>query len=162
MARGFSETSAMFDRLPQDVRSRVGFMLLELSGELSAAQKSRLAAQTSGTGFLGRGIEAETMLEQLRMRAGLLALTKGRKNSRFYGRFVEFGRKAQNVRVIRGTSASTKSATSRRRRAGGQTLRKPYTLRVKAMAPREFIALPDVEARVMRRTANFWAEVLAQ
>jgi len=160
MARGFEEAGNLFDRLAADARERAGFMLFELSGEISAAQKAQLGAKTSGTGYLSGGIEAEVLLEKLRMRSGLLALQQGRRNSRYYGRFVELGRRAQIVQVIRGTAASTKSASSRRKRAAGVTLRKPYTLRVRAMAPREFIALPDVEQRVLRRTANFWAELL--
>ena len=94
------------------------------------------------------------------MRSGLLALQQGKRSSRYYGRFVEFGRRAQTVRVTRGTTVSTKSASTRRRIKKGLTVRKPYTMRVSAMAPREFIYLPDIESRVSKRTADFWSEVL--
>lgn len=160
MPRGFTEAAAMFDRLPQDARTRLASLLRDVGDEFASAQKTSLATQTNGTGFLGQGIEAEVLIEQLRMRSGLLALNRGKKTSRFYGRFVNFGRKAQNVLVTRGTSGSTNSATSRRRRRDKLSLRKPYILRVRAKAGREFIALPDADARIMRRTADFWSELV--
>ncbi|BBC72919.1 hypothetical protein AEB_P2051 [Altererythrobacter sp. B11] len=159
MARGFAEAIDLVERLPEEERGRLGYLLAEFAVEISAAQKSALSSQTHGTGYLGQGLDAEVMLDQLRMRAGLLSLRKGR-NSRYYGRFVEYGRRAQNVRVIRGTSASKRSATSRRRRAAGRALRKPYTLHVKAMPARPFVYLPDTEARIDRRLAQFWSEAL--
>lgn len=157
MARGFRETDSYLARLPDEVRGRVGYLLAELSMEVSAAQK---AAVPTSTGFLARGIDAEVMLEQLRMRAGLLALQKGKKSNRYYGRFVEFGRRAQSVRVTRGTTVSARSASTRRRLKKGLTVRKPYTMRVRAMAARPFIAIPGIEARIERRAAQFWSEVL--
>ena len=160
MARGFPEADGMLARLPEQARGRLGYLLAELGMELSAAQKAQLAGKTSGTGYLGQGVEAEVLLEQLRLRAGLLALQQGRRNSRYYGRFVEFGRRAQTVRVTRGTTSSLKSASTRRRMKRGLKVRGAYTMRVRAMAPREFIALPDVEMRVMTRLADFWSEVL--
>ena len=160
MARGFAEAITLFERLPQAARARVGNLLLELAGEVSVAQKAQLAAKTSGTGFLGRGIEADVMVGELRAQAGLLAMARRKRSKRFYGRFVEFGRKAQNVWVTRGTSSSLKSATTRRRRAKGLTVREPYMMKVRGMAPRPFIVLPDIEDRVLRRAAQFWADVL--
>ena len=138
MAKGFTETDAVLGRLPDDARGRLGYLLAAIGMETSAAQKAALAAQTSGTGYLGQGIDAEVLLEELRMRSGLLALQQGKRSSRYYGRFVEFGRRAQTVRVTRGTTVSTKSASTRRRIKKGLTVRKPYTMRVSAMAPREF------------------------
>jgi hypothetical protein len=154
--QGLTEVDALFARLPQDVRNRAAWLLAELATEISAAQK---AAVPKATGHLAGGLGVEELLDKLRARVGLLNTRKGR-NSYYYGRFVEFGRRSQTVRVIRGTSASSRSSTSRRRRAAGQTLRKPYTLHVRAMPPREFIYLPDVEARAARRLSEFWSGVL--
>jgi len=158
MARGFAETGSFLDRLPDETRGRLAWLLAELGTEVSAAQKAALASKTHGTGFLSGGLGVDVLLERLRVRIGLLALQAGRRSSRYYGRFVEFGRRAQTVRVIRGTSASPKSASVRRKH--NQRVRGAYTLRVRAMAPREFIFLPDLEARADRRLADFWSEIL--
>ena len=88
MAKGFTETDAVLGRLPDDARGRLGYLLAAIGMETSAAQKAALAAQTSGTGYLGQGIDAEVLLEELRMRSGLLALQQGKRSSRYYGRFV--------------------------------------------------------------------------
>lgn len=156
MARGFAEADALLGGLPAAARAKLSELLIEFGLEVSTAQK---AAVARATGHLAAGLEWESLVDELRVRIGLLKFRSGR-NSRYYGRYVNFGRRAQTVRVIRGTSASTRSATSRRRRKAGLALRKPYALRVRPMAPREFIVLPGTEERLAKRTAQFWSEVL--
>lgn len=156
MADGIAEALSLIDRLPQDARREAGFFLGELTFEVSAAQKAAVARRT---GHLSTGLDTELLLAELRSRMGLLKTGKGR-NSYYYGRFVELGRRPQNVLVTRGTSVSDKSASTRRRRKLGLAVRKPYTMRVKAMAPRPFVNLPDVDLRVQRRFAEFWSEIL--
>lgn len=155
MARGFREASALLERLPQAARERLGYLLAEIGAEISAAQK---AAVPRRTGHLAAGLDVELLLQELRVRMGLLTFRGGR-NSRYYGRFVEFGRRAQTVRVTRGTSASPRSWAARRKH--NQKVRGPYTMRVSPMAARPFVHLPGAEDRVARRTAEFWSEVLS-
>jgi hypothetical protein len=156
MLKGFTETEAWLSGLEASTRAKLAELLAEFGVEVSAAQK---AAVARATGHLAAGLGVDLLLDRLRVRIGLLSLKSGR-NSRYYGRFVEFGRRAQTVRVIRGTSASKRSASARRKRAAGADLRKPYSLRVKPMAPRPFVNLPGIDERLARRTADFWSGVL--
>ena len=156
MARGFAQADAALARVPADARAKASELLIEFGLETSAAQKAVVAKDS---GHLAAGLEWESLVDELRVRIGLLRFRSGR-NSRNYGRYVNFGRRAQTVRVIRGTSVSKKSFTSRTRRGAGLSLRKPYSLRVRPMAPREFIVLPGIEERLGRRSAQFWSEVL--
>lgn len=158
MSQGFAEATALIGGVPAAARAKLSELLIEFGLEISAAQKAAVARKT---GYLEAGISWESLVDQLKMRSGLLSFRSGR-NSRYYGRFVESGRRAQDVTVIRGTSASTKSATSRRQRAAGLRLRDKYMLPVRAMPARPFVHLPGVDLKVAKRTANFWNEVLAR
>ncbi len=156
MARGFIEAEALIDRVPAAARAKLSELLIEFGLEFSALQK---AAVPRDKGHLAAGLTWETLVDELRVRIGMLNMKRGR-SSRFYAIPVNFGRRAQTVTVIRGTSRSRKSYTSRTRREAGVGLREPYQLHVRPMAPREFIVLPGIEARGGRRTAQFWSAVL--
>jgi hypothetical protein len=130
------------------------------------------------TGRLRTALTVNEEVERLRVRVGIFGklaqskstVRKYRKAGRdpagaanhgslFYAIIQESGRRAQTVTVTRGTTASPGSSASRRKH--NQTLRKPFTMRVPAMAGRHFIHVEDrIGAVAERYLARFWDETL--
>lgn len=179
--QGLAEAFSTLDAIPQAAREQLEDLLSDIADDELAAQR---AAVPTETGKLKRGLGIDELLEKLRVRVGLLGTES---NSRaagnsiidqlfanpgqrpsvprnlgdvYYGRFVELGRKAQTVLVTRGTRASGKSASTRRRQAAGLSVRRPYKMRVRAMAPRPFVHRPDAGLRSEQRIADFWSGAL--
>jgi hypothetical protein len=132
------------------------------------------AAAPQATGALDAALSLQLVLDRLRVRVGLLLggrdakrvngrSFKARAGGPWYGRIVEFGRRAQTVLVTRHLTVLAKRGNNR----NGDTRRtifagKPYSLRVKAMAPRPFVRLPLLEEVATSVVADFWAKTLAK
>lgn len=154
MAEGFAEADMVLARLPGDVRSRLIDLLHRLGDETLRQQKAAVAKKT---GYLEQGLTQEILIDQLRVHAGLLAFRQGR-NSRYYGRFVEFGRRGRTKWVVRGTQSGKRTAAIRKRLAKGGSLRRAYALEISPAAPRPFVNLPGLAERTALRVAQFWSE----
>lgn len=162
--RGLSQAFSVFDRIPDALQPALGELLTEIGLEENAAQK---AAVPSASGNLERGLSFEVLLEQLRVRIGLLRYKSGR-NRYFYGLFVERGRRQQTVPVQRLVRGGRREFLRRVRAGSASARRKPgdlvvrYNLPVTALPARPFIhrGNADFERRVGRRVADFWSQVL--
>lgn len=177
--RGLAEANAFLHGLPIAAAHELADLIGRVSRDVSAAQQE---ATPSVTGHLRGGLTVQLLTERLRARVGLLGIKGGRRSKavlgdRYYGRFVNFGRKAQTVLVTRrlkrrvtgngrnGTKRRViyEGASTRLRRRGpnkGTAIGSPYKLRVKARAAREFVHLPAAQAIAAQRIADFWSRVL--
>lgn len=173
---GLEEAQAMFAALPRAARQEVEHTIDSLASKALAMQQSAVPV---ATGALKQGLSIRHELDQLRARVGLIGRPASSKSTKqrlareraagkpareavnldglFYGRIVEYGRRAQHVRVIRGTT----SGKLARRSGSNRKLRGPYTMHVTALAPRPFI---HVEARLEtvadKLGSDFWARAL--
>jgi hypothetical protein len=143
--------------------------LIEIIGTEVLAAQNRDVAKRSGA--LAAALSMRFKSEELTARIGLLiggrdaSRSNGRNRSSvaggpFYGRFVEYGRRAQTVLV-------TRRIKRRKIRGNGRTSKrrvlydgKAYSMKVKAMAPRPFVHKDRPEIRAEQRIATFWAQVL--
>lgn len=172
---GLAQTLDMFGVIPEAARDQLAVELGIIGYEVLRAQKRDVAKDT---GELEAGLALKLYLDELRVRIGLLGLRarsrsaqrraqkQGRTAPRsygglFYGVIVEKGRKAQVVNVIRGSGGS-KARSARRRSEQGLPARKPYKMRVKALAPRPYVHKDRPELRAEQRLAAFWGEVLGK
>jgi hypothetical protein len=144
--QGLASVYALIDKLPEAARKELGSELPAIGQDILAAQRADVAKQT---GALSAGLSVQYLVDQLRLRVGLIDL-KGSRAKLYYGRFVEYGRKAQVV-------------LARRRRVGGRVVARAlaasYTMRVTALAPRPFVQVvrPDLDTKIANRLANFWS-----
>jgi hypothetical protein len=173
---GLAETYSMLGRLPEAAREQVGVEMALIGYEVLRAQKRDVDKHT---GALAAGLSLQLELDELRVRVGLIgmkarsksALRAARKSGRapgesfgdlYYGRFVEFGRKAQTVLVERRKRVDGKLRLGPGRRKRAEDIAKTYSLRIKARAPRPFVHVDRPEIRAEQRLANFWTEVLGK
>lgn len=177
--RGLSQAFSLFDGLPAAAAHELADLIGRVARDVSAAQQE---AAPSDTGHLRGGLTTQLLTERLRARVGLLGINGGRAaraalGSRYYGRFVNFGRKAQTVlvtrRLKRRVTGNGRNGTKRRviyegastqlRRRGpnrGTAIGSPYKMRVKAKAAREFVHLQAAQAIAAQRIADYWSRVL--
>lgn len=183
--RGLAEANALFNGLPAAAAHELADQIGRISRDVLAIQQG---AAPRDTGALRGGLTVQLLTERLRARVGLLANFSGggRSNGRlrrnnyggyFYGRFVNFGRKAQTVLVTRrlkrrvkgnGRNGTKRTVTylgaqARLRRRGpnrGTPIGSPYKLRVKERAAREFVHLAAARDLATQRMADFWGRVL--
>lgn len=161
-----------FDTIPKAAREQLGVELAIIGRDFRDQQK---AAAPEGTGLLRGALAVLLMLEQLRIRVGLIGQRNRRTRKRsygdaFYGRFVEFGRKAQTVivqrrRRVRVDVGDGKQKailrTSRRRKIAADIV-STYSMKVKAQAARPFIFVPNAQDIAESRLVTFWDNTLAR
>lgn len=178
--RGLAEANALFDGLPPAAAHQLADEIARISRDISALQQETVPSQT---GNLRGGLTVQLLTERLRARVGLNGIGGGRRSKgvlgrRYYGRFVNFGRRAQTVVVTRrikkrrvsgngrngqGREVIYSGASSRLRRKGpnkGTPIGSPYKLRVRERNAHEFVHLPQAQALAAERLATFWSQVL--
>ncbi|NLS28160.1 hypothetical protein S2M10_31690 [Sphingomonas sp. S2M10] len=156
--QGVDAIQQMMDQVSSAARDELAVELGIISRDLLAWQRS---AAPKDTGELAGFLSIWVMVDELRARVGFIsakgARGQGNKTKVFYGRFVQYGRKAQTVLVTRHLKRKVRGngryGTTKRVIYDG----KPYPLRVKAMAPRNFIFAPNADAIVAQRVADFWS-----
>lgn len=162
---GIAETIAFFEALPEAAREELADTLSALGGD---AQKFMQGKAPKRTGRLRRGISWISIVQGLRVRIGLLGMSG---ESPYYGRFVNFGRRAQTVVVQRrrrvrrtySNGASFNLLRLRRRRKIAEDIVATYTLHVRARAPVPFVVFDTgFEARADSSFADFWGRVLTR
>jgi len=161
-----------FDTIPQAAREQLGVEMGIIGREFRDAQR---AAAAEDTGALKAGLSVWLMLDQLRVRVGLIGSRNRRSRRRsfgdlFYGRIIEFGRKAQKVVVQRrrrvaadlGGGKSAQILRTSRRRKLAADITATYTMNVKALPARPFIFVPNADEIAAQRLADFWSNTLAR
>lgn len=174
---GLAETYSLLGRIPAAAREQIGVEMARIGYEILAAQKRDVAKDT---GRVASALSLLLQLDELRMRVGLIgirarsksALRAAQKQRRapgeslhdvYYGRFIEYGRRAQTVLVQRRRRVDGRLRTqSRGSRKRVEDISATYALKVKARAPRPFIHVDRPEIRAEQRLASFWSEVLGK
>ena len=141
------------------------------TGELKRRLSKRFSRKTLQlrVGFVGKRdngpISRKVTVRSNVVRGGRRKIPDQFSQHAFYGRFVEFGRKAQTVRVTRRAkllriTGNNRSAANRRRNVYGAGV---YTMRVKAMAARPFVfkKRPGLRGELRERLRTYWDGVLA-
>lgn len=148
-------------RLPQAVAKEMETQLEAAGRQILAEQQARVPTRT---GKLRGALAMRLLPKTLKLKVGLL--TKAINKRFFYGRIVEFGRKAQTVIATRNGALSPAV-----RAAGGRANNyKPLALKLKAkgaylmkirgMAPRPFIYSVDRD-RIYEPFRKIWDRALA-
>ncbi len=177
--RGLAEAHALFNGLAPAAAHELADEIARISRDVSALQQDVVAKKT---GHLRGGLVVQLLTERLQARVGLLGIAGGRRSkgvlgTRYYGRFVNFGRAAQTVVVTRRLKRRVKGngrngtkrrviyegASKRLRRRGpnkGTPIGSPYKMRVRAKEAREFVHLPAAQTIAAQRLATFWSRVM--
>lgn len=139
--KGDRAVGRLFKQLPDAMKAEMRGRM-ELGGRVLLSAMLSLVARRSGR--LAGGLAMRLSRSGLRLRVGIIGKALGRRL--YYRWIIESGRKAQSVNVHRRGA-------------------RPYTLRVKPMAPRPFVRAPRVLA--LRETlggqlGGYWNGVLAR
>lgn len=167
---GLANAYAIFDAVPDAAREQMGIELAIIARDFLAVQRQQAPKLT---GKLASGLSILLLLDELRVRIGIIASQKragtsrkakrspgGGLNDLYYGRFVALGRSAQTVTVQRrrrvGGVLRTQSRGSRKR---VEDIVATYSLKVKARAPNPFIEVANADTIAASRLAAFWSKV---
>lgn len=155
-AQEFADAVAMFDMIPTAAEQELVVEIGIISRDLLAIQRQHVPVDT---GELDSALAFAVMVDQLRARIGLI----NQKVTPFYGRIVEFGRKAQTVWVERRRRVGGMLRLSRGRKRA-EDVAAAYALHVAPRAPHPFVDPPDIDldAIAATRLADFWANTLSR
>jgi hypothetical protein len=171
---GLAETYSLLARIPDAARDQLGVEIARIGYDVLAGQRRDVA---KATGALDAGLGVQLQIDQLRARIGLIgikarstsALRRARREGRspgesfgdlYYGRFVEYGRRAQVVLVQRRRRVGGRLRSSRGRKHA-EDVGATYAMKVPAMAPRPYVHVDRPEIHAEQRLANFWGQVMA-
>lgn len=156
--QGLAEQLALFDALPDAAKDELGLLIGGFALDVLGDQRQFVPERT---GALARGLSAQSQLEQLRAKIGLLGLVKG-QGKLWYGRVVQFGRRAQVVLVSRRRVGASKRLRGGRKRA--EDIAATYSLRVSPLTARNFIYVDtgEQDAQLVNRLADFWSKSLTR
>jgi len=154
--RGLADAFAMFEEIPRQADQELVVELAVIGRDVLAIQRQRVPVRT---GRLDGALSLAVLVDGLRLRIGLL----NQKTAPFYGRIVEFGRRAQTVLVQRRRRVDGRLRVLHRRKRA-EDIAASYKLHVSARAPRPFVDPPDLDlvAVATERLANFWSNVLSR
>jgi len=152
---------SLLKRLPESVAEEIGEQHQQTGRMLLARAHARVPVKT---GALKAGLSFRVTPKTLKLRFGLLGKRINRKL--YYGRIVEFGRKAKTV-------IATRQGTLQRARAAGLKVRAnaykraalkagiggAYQLRVKATRPRPFVYVTPRE-QIYRPYQKIWGRAI--
>lgn len=172
--RGLAEANARLDFLPDAAKEQMGVEIGIIGRSILAAQRRDVAVDTS---YLRGKLTMQLQIEQMRARIGLIGVRATSKTSKrrrqqgkrvgrdyqnaFYGRIVEFGRRAQTVSVTRSLKRQvTGNGRTSKRRVIYEG--RPYRMRVSALAARPFVHKNRSEHDFEPRLAAFWAGLVAR
>lgn len=149
-----SGAETLFDVLPQVVKDQITALLGEASVAILADERS--AAAPARTGKLESSLTVQDMASELRARIGLMGA--GAKSA-WYGRVINFGRKAQVVIVQRRRIGAAKTLRHRRKRI--EDIGATYALHVTALPARDFVdfSRPAVDAQITSALNALWPRV---
>jgi len=156
--QGVSRVRKLMRRMPDAARDE---LVQELN--VTGAEIARLvrAKAPSRRGDLRDGLSHKVFPKTLRLQVGLLG-SKAERTGLFYGRIQDLGRKAQIVRVIRHLG---RGKVGRYLMKGGARVvdRKPYDMRVRAMAPKRFVTgrYPELRRQLVRNVRGIFVRALS-
>jgi hypothetical protein len=157
--QGIISVRKLLKRLPDAVRQEL-IVQHHLTGrEVLALQNAKVPRKT---GALQRGLSMKVLPATGTLRVGLIGKPTNRRL--FYGRIVQFGRKAQVVIATRkyaalaGHKAFGRNYKNAALKAG---IKGTYRLRVPAMAGRNFI-YPMTREQIAAPYANIWVRALTK
>lgn len=162
-----------FDRITKAAEEQLGVELGIIGRDLRDIQRADVPEDT---GALKSRLSVELVLDQLRVRVGLIGLFKSSASTKriygdaFYGRFVQFGVKAQTITVRRKRNISTKSKPGQqllrerkwRRGKAVEKLVKTYSYAMPARKAQPFIFVPKAQEYAAQRLADFWDQTLSK
>lgn len=152
----------LIKRLPQTVAKEMEIQLEAAGRDILAEQQAKVPTDT---GKLRQALAMKLLPKTLRLRVGLL--TKAVNKRFFYGRIVEFGRKAQTVIATRNgaLSPAVRAAGGRSNNYKALALKMKskgaYLMKIRGMAPRPFIYSIDRE-RIYEPFRKVWDRALAK
>lgn len=154
---GLAESASLLGAIPDAAREQMGVELGLIGRDVLNLQR---AAVPIRSGDLRGGLTLKLLIDALRVRVGLLDLKKGR-SPLYYGRFVNYGRKAQTVIVQRRRRVNGKLRSSRGRKNSAD-ISATYKLNVKAEAAHPFIEVDFDEVAAVQRLRSFWDSVIGR
>lgn len=162
--KGIISTRRLLKRVPDAIRDELASTIRAAGPELQNAIVAR--TPRGKTGRLVAGVSWKFYAATLRLVVGFVGRPTNRKL--FYGRILEFGRRAQTVTVHRLSKKHRKQWVGRigagtaRGSAKPTDLGSTYRLRVKALQPRRFVYSPTTNLRVVmnRRLNGIWDRAL--
>lgn len=142
--RGGAKIRRLMRRMPEAVQTEIVGSLDRWGGELATAIRAR--TPRGKTGRLLAGIKHKVFPKSLRMQVGLL-VTKKERQDLFYGRILDLGRKAQQVRVRRRTKSGRISS---------------FVMNVGAIRAKHFVTGPlsNLRAGLNRHIKGIWDRAL--
>ena len=181
--RGDTGFRRVLSRLPDEVRDGMADLLDDFGNKLLAQMKADVPV---ATGFLKSRLSKRLARRSLLLRVGFVGkgskkmptrrvtrVVNGRRwkapdqfvGHQFYGRFVEFGRKAQTVTVTRRAIRLRMTGNNKKNGGAREITYKSgvYQMRVRAMAARPFIfkRRSQMRSELRARLSNYWGHVLA-
>lgn len=163
--KGMDTLLSLFDTLPKATEQEIKVDLPKIGADVLAAQKSEVPVRT---GDLWRGLSVQVLNGGWKIRVGLVGstsrVTGKTQYGLFYGRFVEFGRRGQTVKVQRRRRIKGRLRSSRGRKLA-EDIVATYSMKVQPAAPRPFVYSPAAEAAALtggENLADFWDNVLAR
>jgi hypothetical protein len=145
---GILASVSALDAVPVAARHAFADALGPVARDVLAAQQQAVARRT---GYLASGLETRLEIERLRARVGLLSFKAGR-NSRFYGRFIQYGRKSDVVDRLR--KKLRPASTLKEKRRASRQIGQPKRLQVKFLAGRPFVVRNPAGVNVEERLAQ--------
>ena len=155
--RGDKSFRKLLKRMPETAQDEMVDALDQAGTVLLKAMKADVPRRT---GALAAGLLKKLLRGSMKLKVGFIG--KGVNRKLFYGRIIEYGRRAQTVTVVRGTTRS-RSASARSRGMMGRYV-KPYKLRVRAMRARPFVYSKRRDVRVVMSDLlrTYWDRVLSE
>lgn len=153
--QGLAESYALFGAIPDAAKEQLGVEIAIIARDVLALQRARAPKDT---GALAGELVIQLQVDRLRARVGLI----GRQSKpKFYGRVIEFGRKAQTVLVQRRRRVNGRLRTARGRKRS-EDIAATYPLHVKPREPRPFVIVsdPELDRINTQRLADFWSTVI--
>lgn len=156
--KGARRVSRLMRKLPDALKANVATEI-KLAGEQYLAA-AKIDARHK-TGALRRGLGMKITAKGLKVRIGIIG--KALANRLFYGRILEFGRKARTVTVHRRVGAGAGGRGFFKRRSGVNRISSTYTMHVRARAAEPFVTKrrPALREAFRERLSDVWAKSLA-
>lgn len=144
----------LINRLPETVKQELREQLNETGKLLLRRARQRVPVDS---GALKAGLSYRVPPKGLYLRVGLVGKPVNRRL--YYGRIVEFGRKAKTVVVNRSGRGVRLSGNRFKRQALAKGIKGFYRLHIRAMAPRHFVYATPREA-IYRPFQKIWGRAV--
>ncbi|MBX3562584.1 MAG: hypothetical protein KF780_12330 [Sphingomonas sp.] len=160
--RGAGRLTSLLRFLPESIRAQAIEDVDRTGDAILAMQRADV---TRRSGALAAGLKKQFFTRRIALRVGII-----NERKLYYSRFVEKGRKAQNVIAVRQSASRAYAAVPRggigkRARALARGIKGVYRMNIKAMAARPFVRSAravQAQRELGGRIGTFWARVMAR